>query len=133
MKACGVEKLRKGTVGLMRYFQQQGEEIWVYTTSYRNTFYIRLLFWLHGIVVRGVVNQAVHNQKIKNRTDWPRCSKYPPAFGIDLLIDDQEGVKIEAERHGFRMIWIKPEQQDWTEQVINEYKKIKSENRKTGP
>ena len=128
-----MEKLRKGTVELMRYFQQQGEEIWVYTTSYRNTFYIRSLFWLHGIVVSGVVNQAVHNQRIKNRTDWPRCSKYPPAFGIDLLIDDQEGVKIEAERHGFRMIWIKPEQQDWTEQVISEYKKIKSENRKTGP
>ncbi len=133
MRACGVEKLRKGTIELMRYFQQQGEEIWVYTTSYRNTFYIRFLFALHGIVVRGVVNQAVHNQKIKNRTDWPRCSKYPPAFGIDLLIDDQEGVKIEAERHGFSMIWIKPEHQDWTEQVINEYKKIKSENRKTGP
>ena len=133
MKACGMEKLRKGTIELMRYFQQQGEEIWVYTTSYRNTFYIRLLFGVHGIVVRGVVNQAVHNQKVKNRTDWPRCSKYPPAFGIDLLIDDQEGVKIEAERHGFRMILIKPDQQDWTEQVINEYKKIKNEKRKTGP
>lgn len=117
----------------MRYFQQQGEEIWIYTTSYRNTFYIRFLFWLHGIAVSGVINQAVHNQKIKNRTDWPRCSKYPPAFGIDLLIDDQEGVKIEAERHGFRMIWIKPEQHDWTEQVINEYQKIKNERIKTSP
>ncbi len=133
MKACGVEKLRKGTVELMRYFQQQGEEVWIYTTSYRNPFYIRLLFWLHGIVVSGVVNQAVHKQKIRNRTDWPRCSKYPPAFDIDLLIDDQACVKIEAERHGFRMIWIKPEQQDRTAQVINEYKKVKNSEGKTGP
>lgn len=127
IKACGVETLRKGTVDLIRHFQQQGEEVWIYTTSYRNIFYIRLLFWLHGIFVSGVINQAIHIQKTKNKTDWPRSSKYPPAFGIDLLIDDQEGVKIEAERYEFRMIWIKPEQDDWTERVIDEYQKIKKE------
>ncbi|CAA9301697.1 MAG: hypothetical protein AVDCRST_MAG56-5574 [uncultured Cytophagales bacterium] len=133
LKACGVEALRKGTIDLMRYFQQQGEEVWIYTTSYRSTFYIRLLFGLHGIFVNGVVNQAVHNQRVKDRTDWPRCSKYPPAFGIDLLVDDQEGVKMEAERYGFRMIWIKPEQDDWTEKVIHEYRKLKKEQDKTSP
>jgi hypothetical protein len=125
MKFCGIEVLREGTSELMHYLQAQGEEIWIYTTSFRNTVYIRILFWLHGIHISGVINQAIHNRKINNRTDLPRCSKYPPLFGIDLLIDNQEGVKIESERYGFAMIWIKPEEQNWTDKIKAGYKKIK--------
>lgn len=126
---CGIESLREGTVELMHFFQAQGDEIWVYTTSFRHTLYIRVLFGLHGIYVKGVINQAVHNQRIKQRTEWPRCSKYPPAFGIDLLIDDQEGVKMEAERYGFRMIWVKPQEAKWVEQIKVEYQQMKEEVR----
>jgi len=126
-KFCGIESLREGTIELMHYFQGQGEAVWIYTTSYRNTTYIRLLFWLHGIFISGIINQAVHNRTLNKRTDCPRCSKYPPAFGIDLLIDDQEGVKIEAERYGFNMIWIKPEEANWTEKIKAGYQKIKEE------
>ncbi|QHT69355.1 hypothetical protein GXP67_23295 [Rhodocytophaga rosea] len=127
-KFCGIESLREGTLELMQYFQQQGEEVWIYTTSYRNTFYIRILFLLHGIVISGIINQTVHNRILRKNAVWPLCSKYPPAFGIDLLIDDQEGVKIESERYGFKMIWIKPEEKDWTQVIIDEYQKIKRQH-----
>jgi hypothetical protein len=129
----GVESLRKGSVELMRFFQRQGEEVWIYTTSFRSTAYIRLLFLLHGVWVDGVINQTVHNRRIKKSQDWPRCSKYPPAFAIDLLIDDQEGVQLEAERYGFRMIRIEPERDDWTETVIAGYRKFKRESERITP
>jgi FMN phosphatase YigB (HAD superfamily) len=124
MNLCGIESLREGSIELMQFFQQQGEEVWIYTTSYRIPTYIRLIFLLHGFKVKGVINQAIHDQKLRKRPDWPRCSKYPPAFGIDLLIDDQEGVKLEAERHGFQMIWIRPSDKAWVEKVKTEYARI---------
>lgn len=105
---CGLEPLREGTIELMQFFQQQGDEVWIYTTSYRNTAYLRFLFLLYGIKLKGVVNQAVHDRQLRRLPKAPRCSKYPPAFGIDLLIDDQEGVLLESKRHKFKMVWVKP-------------------------
>ena len=46
-----------------------------------------------------------------------RCIKCPPSFGIDLLIDDLEGVRIEGERHGFRVQVVAPEDAQWMEKV----------------
>lgn len=126
---CGMEPLRAGAAALMRWMQAQGDEVWVYTTSYRSTAYIRILFLLHGIALDGIVNQAVHDRRLKRQAGMPRCSKYPPAFGIDLLIDDQEGVLLEAQRHGFNTIWVKPDAPDWTGQVRTEYVKCKEEKR----
>jgi hypothetical protein len=124
-KVFGIESLREGTCEIIKYFQGQGEEVWIYTTSFRNKTYIRLLFLLHGINIKGVINQTVYNQAIKKGIDFPRCSKYPPAFGIDLLIDDQEGVKIESERYRYTMIWVKPEEEDWVAKIKIEYLKIR--------
>lgn len=43
------EKLRLGTISLIKSLQQEGHEIWVYTSSFRSPFYIKRMFWLHGI------------------------------------------------------------------------------------
>lgn len=124
MKMCRLEQLREGTLQLMRELKEEGNEIWIYTTSFRSTTYIRLLFLLHGINLNGIVNQWVHNRKVK-RTN-KNCSKYPPAFNIDLLIDDQEGVHMESLQYNFKMIWVKPDQRNWAAFVKEEYLKIKS-------
>ena len=47
-----------------------------------------------------------------------RCTKHPPSFGIDLLIDDAEGVKLEAERYGFQVLVIQPNDAEWVQKVI---------------
>jgi hypothetical protein len=108
----GREALRAGTVKLCDYLQQQGWEIWVYTTSYRSASYIRRLFWLHGIRLAGVVNQARHDREVTVRS-----TKYPPRYGIDLLIDDSEGVRLEGERHGFAVLVIDPTDAEWVAKV----------------
>jgi hypothetical protein len=119
MNLCGCEPLRVGTVELMQYLKSQGNEIWIYTTSLRNTSSIKWLFLLYGIRIDGVVNQQIHNKKLKGENIY--CSKYPPAFGIDVLIDDQEGIQVEADKYNFDMIWIKPEDTNWVEKVKRVY------------
>lgn len=112
-KMFGKEQLREGTKALTDACRQRGWQVWVYTTSYRSTWHIRWLFWLHGIRLDGVVNQQRHDDQAQ-----VRCTKHPPSFGIDLLIDDSEGVRIEGQRHGFQVLVIVPNDAKWTEKVI---------------
>lgn len=104
----GYEPLRQGTRELVNFCRQQHCQVWVYTTSYRSPLYIRRLFWLYGIRLDGVVNQAIHDKKVTVRS-----TKHPPTFGIDWLIDDSEGVKREGERYHFRTLCIAPSDRDW--------------------
>ena len=113
-KLLGSEQLRQGIKEITDHCRQQGWEVWVYTTSYRSAWYIRKLFWLHGIRLHGVVNQQRHDREVQ-----ARCTKHPPTFGIDLLLDDSEGVRLEGERHGFRVLVVAPEDAQWVEKVQN--------------
>ena len=97
----------------MRQCRQRGWKVWVYTTSYRSAWRIRQLFWLHGLRLDGVVNQPRHNREVT-----VRCTKHPPSFGINLLVDDSEGVRIEGERHGFRVLVIAPDDVRWAQRVV---------------
>ena len=111
-KLLGHEPLRHGIKELTDHCRQRGWEVWVYTTSYRSAWRIRRLFWLYGIGLDGVVNQQRHDREAR-----ARCTKHPPSFGIDLLIDDSEGVRIEVERHGFRVLVVAPEDAQWAAKV----------------
>ncbi|WP_211339455.1 hypothetical protein [Hymenobacter perfusus] len=108
----GGEGLRQGIVQAARFCRAQGWEVWVYTTSYRSAWYIRRLFWLHGIRLDGVVNQQWHDRHVR-----VRCTKHPPTFGINLLVDDSEGVRLEGERYGFRVLVAPPEDAEWVAAV----------------
>jgi len=46
-----------------------------------------------------------------------RSTKYPPQFGIDLLVDESEGVRIEGERYGFAVLVVSPTDADWAAKV----------------
>ena len=111
-RLLGKESLRAGVGELVAHCQRQGWEVWVYTTSYRSAGYIRRLFWLHGIRLAGVVNQARHDREVRVRS-----TKYPPQFGIDLLVDDSAGEGLEGERHGFEVLVISPVDTDWVGKV----------------
>ncbi|WBA40252.1 hypothetical protein [Hymenobacter canadensis] len=111
-RLLGAEGLRQGVMELVAYCRAQGWEVWVYTTSYRSVWHIRRLFWLHGIRLDGVVNQPRHNREVR-----AQCSKHPPTFGLDLLVDDSEGVRLEGERHGFRVVVVQPKDMQWTTAV----------------
>lgn len=111
VRILGFEPLRLHTRWLFKQLKRQGIETWVYTSSFRNTWYIRRLFWLYGIRLDGIVNGLIHKKRMKN---LPKIlSKYPPAFGIDLLIDDSLGVWQEGQQNNFEVMQILPTNNNW--------------------
>jgi hypothetical protein len=110
--------LRLGTRALMRELRQQGHRIWIYTSSGRSPFQIRLWLLFHGIAVDGVVNEELHRRALSKRRFDRLPSKYPPAFGIQLHVDDSEGVRMEGLEHGFRVVVVAPEDLHWTRKVL---------------
>jgi hypothetical protein len=116
-----VEPLRQGSVALLRELRRLGCDTWVYTTSLRSPFSVWLQFWCYGLRLGGFVNQDRHCAKL--RSGWPaanECSKYPPAFGIDLIVDDSEGVLIEGRQFRFSVVHVRPDEETWAERILKE-------------
>lgn len=112
------EPLRVGTRSLTRELRRQGCSIWVYTSSGRAPSYIRRWLMLYGIRVDGVVNSVLHNQTLNARGLLNTPSKLPSAFDIDLHVDDSEGVRIEGHEHGFRVVVVDPQDEQWAQRVL---------------
>jgi hypothetical protein len=117
----GAESLRLGAVELLKRLRSFGCEIWIYTTSHRSPLSIWFLFFAYGIRLGGIVNQDRHRRRLNGGHPDPRdCSKYPPAFGINLMFDDSEGVVMEGRRYHFRAVRIPPDKDEWTTVVLDE-------------
>lgn len=112
------EPLRCGTRSLIRDLRRQGCSIWIYTSSGRTPSYIRRWLMLYGIRVDGVVNSDRHHHVVTARGFEKMPSKFPPAFDIDLHVDDSEGVRIEGDDHGFRVVVVCPKDKAWTQKVL---------------
>ncbi|QJB35971.1 hypothetical protein HF329_00565 [Chitinophaga oryzae] len=112
------EKIRQGTVRLMKQLRQDNHRLYVYTTSYRSPAYVKRLFLSYGIRIDKVINKNTHDKILGKRAG--SISKYPPAFNIDVHIDDSPGVAMEGEEHGFRTIIIAEEDGEWTETILHQ-------------
>ncbi len=113
------EPLRVGTRSLIRDLRRQGCSVWIYTSSGRTPAYIRRWLMLYGIRVDGVVNSDRHQHVLNEQGFAKGPSKYPPAFDIDLHVDDSEGVRIEGDDHGFRVVVVCPKDESWTQKVLD--------------
>lgn len=120
-RLTGIEKLRKGTKDLISELRSEGHIIYIYTTSLRPVHRIRRMFLSYGIQVDKIINREVHEKELKDRQNL--YSKYPPAFGIDVHIDDSEGIAREGKQHQFATIIIPENHQEWTEFVFADVKK----------
>lgn len=98
----------------MKELLRRGCELWIYTTSLRSPRYLRGWFRSMGIPLHGIVNQQIHERTVGRQGP----SKFPPAFGIDLHIDDSEGVAMEGRQHRFRVLVVSPEDVNWTSRVL---------------
>lgn len=116
-KLIGIEELRKGTSKLVSKLQKE-PTIHIYTTSFRSKFKIRLMFFYYGIKVGKIITQSENQKILRNRNI--KSSKYPPAFGFDLHIDDSKGVGMEGEKLNFKTIIIKQNDIDWTSKIKKE-------------
>jgi hypothetical protein len=66
-----------------------------------------------GVRLDRVVNQVRHDAAVA-----VAAAKHPPAFGIDLLVDDPEGVRIEGERSGFAVLHIREDDLMWCDGIL---------------
>jgi hypothetical protein len=112
------EPLRLGTVDLTRELRQRGWEVWIYTTSNRRASRVRRWLRFHGVRIDGFVNQNIHNAHLQRVQPHRPPSKNPAAFGIDLHVDDSEGVRIEGEQHGFHVVVVTPDDMAWADKVL---------------
>ncbi len=108
------ERVRQGTRDVMQQLVQRGCQLWVYTTSYREPRYLRGWFRSFGIRLYDVVNQDRHERVIGRYGP----SKFPAAFGIDLHVDDSEGVAEEGRKHGFSVLVVRPQDPEWTKRIL---------------
>ena len=98
------EKLRIGTKELFNSFQNNNHEIWIYTTSFRPIWKLKLIFAKYGLFPSGFINQDINQIQLKGH--GISASKNPNIFGIDLHIDDSPGVRIEGGKFGFETLII---------------------------
>ena len=120
------EPLRTGTRRLTRELRRQGCSIWVYTSSGRTPSYIRRWLLLYGVHVDGVVNSVRHSHALNVHGFANAPSKFPPAFGIDLHVDDSEGVQIEGADYGFRVVVVRPDDENWAQRVIEAVAEVRA-------
>ena len=115
---CFSEKLRQGSQALLQKLHRQGHEIWIYTTSQRSSWYLKCWFRFLKIPLDGVVNFTRHCQKMRAYSfPLSYVSKYPPAFDIDILVDDSDGVMLEGQRYGFTVIHLNPNDEYWQDSL----------------
>lgn len=116
------EPLRKGTIDLFKGLSKGDHEIWIYTSSYRPKNSIRKTFYAHDLILDGIINQNVHNKQFSH--SQTAFSKFPPAFGIDLLVDDSKGLQIEGEKGNFQTLILAPQDEQWTKVVLDRIAKM---------
>jgi hypothetical protein len=98
----------------MQALAERGCRIWVYTSSRRSPRYLHGWFRYTGIRLEGVATLCRHEEVVGYRGP----SKYPPAFGIGLHVDDSPGVAIEGEVHGFNVVIVSPDDESWASRVL---------------
>jgi hypothetical protein len=69
--------------------------------------------------VSTVVNNVLHNRALTVHGLSNTPSKFPPAFDIDLHVDDSEGVRSEGHDHGFRVVVVDPQDENWAQRVLD--------------
>ena len=113
------EPLRLGTRKLMQELSCQGHELWIYTTSLRSPFEVKMNFRCYGIHLGGVINGKQHEKEMAKRgADYLSLLKYPPAFKIDLLVDNCEGVLRDAQQRHFALVHVNPGDETWVDKIL---------------
>lgn len=113
------ECLRKGICQLFQQLLQANHEPWVYTISFRSKEQIIRLFQKYNLELPGVINYTVHTNAYPDfKGIFRGLYKYPPAFKVDLLVDNLPAIAKEGIEYNFDVIIIKPEDDQWTEKVL---------------
>ena len=125
------EPIRIGFVQVCKDLRTLGCHIGIYTTSSRSVGYIRRWMRCYGLKPDIIINSAIHEAAIAGRYRHDRPpSKHPGLFGIDLHIDDSDGVAIEGKRFGFHTLVIAPDNINWGASILTAVRALTNDQTK---
>ena len=119
------DRLRAGTVELLKWINQNNIQLWIYTTSFRSERYIRNIFRHYGIKIDNIINGKRHAKEVQGDKKEIMPSKYPAKYHIDLHIDDEISVYQNGIAHGFRVYLLKENDTEWIVNLKKEINRIK--------
>ncbi len=119
------ERLRLGTVNLIRQLQQEDFEAWVYTSSFRTERYIRTLFRHYGVRFDGIVNGERHQKEVQAKSKELMPTKMPNRYRITLHVDDEASVATYGRTYGFRVFQLDARDDDRGAKIMSQVRKIR--------
>ena len=121
------DRLRKGTVDLIRRLRREKFKVWVYTSSYRKERYIRWLFRHYHVKFDRIVNGTRHDKEVQRDRKDRLPAKMPNYYRISLHIDDEETVVQNGKLYGFRVLRVSDPDPLWAEKILEEAHRLRGE------
>ncbi len=119
------ERLRLGTLRLIRRLQELGFEVWVYTSSFRTEKYIKWLFRLYGVKFDGIVNGTRHLKEVQRNNQTTLPQKLPNRYRISLHIDDESIVCSLGRQYGYRAYQLEAQDDEWESKIVAKAEEIR--------
>lgn len=119
------ERLRKGTVDLIKELQDRGFEVLVYTSSLRSIPYIRSLFKHYKVSFSDIINRERHLREVQRGRRQLLPQKMPGHYGITLHVDDEDVIHEYGRTFGFHTIKVKEPDEAWADKIIAEAERLR--------
>ena len=120
------ERLRKGTVDLIHTLQQEGFEVWIYTSSFRSEAYIRGLFRHYGVRFDQIVNAQRHLKEVQKGHPARLPQKMPQFYRISLHVDDEQVIHDYGRSMGFRTFNVCEPDENWARKLLAKAREIRA-------
>ena len=127
------ERLRKGTVWLIHKLQEEGFEVWVYTSSFRSERYIRSLFRQYGVAFDQIVNAPRHLKEVQRTRARLLPQKVPTFYHIDLHVDDEDVIHRYGREMGFKTLKVCDPDPEWARKVLDAARQLRAAKEKPTP
>lgn len=119
------ERLRRGTPALFSALQQAGDEVWIYTATYRTETWIRAFLRHYGVWPDQVVSGYRHDEEVQPKTPKRILRKEPGHYAIRLHVDTEGAEVLASAEDGVRVLTVSPTEKNWTERILAEAKTIR--------
>lgn len=119
------ERLRYGTVDLIKRLHEEGFEVWVYTSSFRSEAYIKTLFKLYHVKFDSIVNGNRHLKEVQRDRKESLPQKMPSKYRISLHIDDETVIYTAGKAYGFNVYQLNAHDEDWEAKILDRLYQIR--------
>lgn len=120
-----IERLRLGTPELIKKLQEEGFEVWVYTSSFRSERYIKTLFALYHVRFDGIVNGTRHLKEVQGKRRDTLPQKMPSKYRISLHVDDEAVIVTAGKAYGFNVYQLEEQDDNWKEKILERIYQIR--------